>query len=105
MAPVQQTPMINVLLNWNGYQQPVDFDLPLNPAIAKIRANTILRDEVWVDFAWNGTQIGTRLMPYKSVAGAVNGVNPAGTIFLTAGSSGRKIAQSPSRCTWSGLMA
>ncbi len=37
MCPVQQTAMINVLNNWSAYPQPVEFDWPLNPAIAKIR--------------------------------------------------------------------
>ena len=37
MAPIEQTQLVQVMWNWNGYQHPVEFDWPLNPSVAKIR--------------------------------------------------------------------
>ena len=41
MCPMQHSQYIEVQHNWDAYQQPVDFDWPLNPAIAKIRPEPV----------------------------------------------------------------
>jgi len=44
-------------------------------------------DEVWVDFSYTGTEKGTQAQPFQTLAGALQYVNPAGTIHILAGAT------------------
>jgi hypothetical protein len=47
--------------------------------------------EVWVDFAWSGTnKLGTEAAPYNTLLAGINGVNAGGMVWIKAGGSAEK---------------
>lgn len=47
-----------------------------------------LMNDIWVDFAHAGTELGTAAFPYNTLAEGLDTVAPAGTVHVESGSSG-----------------
>jgi hypothetical protein len=52
MCPIDQPDSIKLIWNWNSYKQPFDFNMPPNPAIAKIRPVPVVPDRTSIMPLW-----------------------------------------------------
>jgi M6 family metalloprotease-like protein len=64
-----------------------------NPGDGSITIEWLTASETWVDFQYNGTQVGTFAQPFKTLSQAVNAASHGGTVkFKTSGASAETLS-------------
>jgi M6 family metalloprotease-like protein len=82
-------------LSWtNGAVTPTRIAVKsFNPGDGSITFEWITASETWVDFQYNGTQLGTYAQPFKTLGQAANSASHGGTVkFKTSGASAETLS-------------